>query len=636
MSSVFPARLKSPSYYISALRPYVPFLLTLLLTGIIVFARIQLFPRINPHQLIALFLLPVTLVSLFTHWRAGIFATIVNALFLAYFLYYSDVVFLTQTWLLFGLFILQGILIAHIQRSRLRLDKETSLFVETFQYLPEPIIITDKAKRIVYLNKQAEKILDLKKQNIINKKFSDVTGIPFEETTQPFLYRSRKSGNRYLNVSLSEITSNSPYKGGFTTILHDVTDQEFQRLSRERLLKAGKVIVSTLDVQHAIHFTAKTAIPRLGDSMIVFTFDEDGILKVVSVVHDNPEKEKQLQQYVKKSIPEEQYLFGVSNAIQTGATNISKHITKSRHHDPLSLFENLHPKASIAAPLIARNRPIGAILFLRSDQNASYSQLQAEEARNLADIVAVALDNAQLYHNMHEAVRLREEHLSIASHELKTPLTSLLLQLQSVLKSIYRDPLANLSIEKLLSLLKNAQEQSNRLAHLIDSLLDVSRITPGKVDLKTEKMDLTQTVKKITEGFSEQLEKSGSSIDLKSNGPIMGQWDKVRIGQVVTNLITNAIKYGAGNPIVIHLEETDTRARITIQDHGIGIPEEKQKEIFKPFTRAVSNSQYDGLGLGLYVTQQIVRSHHGKIRVESDSQTGTAFIVDLPLKPKEN
>lgn len=228
-------------------------------------------------------------------------------------------------------------------------------------------------------------------------------------------------------------------------------------------------------------------------------------------------------------------------------------------------------------------------------------------------------------------IQKRDEFLSIASHELKTPLTSMLLKIQLILHNIKNVSLAKFSVENLLNQLTTAEHQTQRLSRMINDLLNVSLITTGKLHLEPEALDLTKLVKDVIDEFSERLEKGNIQLTLHADGPIPATLDKLRIEQVVTNLLSNAIKYGNGKPIEVTVKRKNNHAVIIVQDHGIGIPAHQQKNIFSLFDRGDVNSNYKGLGVGLFITNQIVTSHHGSVIVESEKDNGSTFIITLPL-----
>jgi signal transduction histidine kinase len=231
-----------------------------------------------------------------------------------------------------------------------------------------------------------------------------------------------------------------------------------------------------------------------------------------------------------------------------------------------------------------------------------------------------------------DEIRARDEFLSIASHELKTPLSAMLLQLQTVLHNVRNVSLANFSVENLLKMLDSAEQQSRRLSKMINDLLNVSLITTGKLDLEKEPMNLSETVIDCVERISEKAKKDGIRIQLHTKENINGNWDKVRIEQAVSNLLTNALKYGDGNPVEVTTVKQGDTAKVIVKDHGIGIPAHKHSKIFARFERAVQNDSIEGLGVGLYITQQIVQAHEGKIEVESKEHKGSTFTISLPMK----
>lgn len=233
-----------------------------------------------------------------------------------------------------------------------------------------------------------------------------------------------------------------------------------------------------------------------------------------------------------------------------------------------------------------------------------------------------------------DAIKARDEFLAIASHELKTPLTTITLRLQSTLDSILNQTLANFSGEKMVSSLNGAHEQTRRLQLLIKDLLDFSLITRGKLNLQLKNGDLNEIVKSTIERFEGQLELAGCSLKLETSEKIMGLWDQIRIEQAISNLITNAIKYGEGSPIEVKVEKSHKTARITVLDNGIGIDPKLQKTIFERFQRATKDEKFQGLGVGLFIVKQIVDAHGGKVAVKSKLGKGSQFIIELPIKQK--
>lgn len=227
------------------------------------------------------------------------------------------------------------------------------------------------------------------------------------------------------------------------------------------------------------------------------------------------------------------------------------------------------------------------------------------------------------------ALRARDEFLSIASHELKTPLTGLKLQVdfQKRVTSKGKEDYA----ERFAKFLNDTDQQVNRLSRLVDDMLDVSRIRTGKFTFEWEQIDFCEIVTDVIDRLSDQFEKSGYEIpNIIPCSNAIGRWDRMRLEQIVTNLLTNAIKYGNTKPISVSVEAGPESVTLIVKDQGMGISPEDQRKIFDLFERSVSAYGISGLGLGLYITKQIVQSFHGEISVESKLGEGSTFRVKLP------
>ena len=231
------------------------------------------------------------------------------------------------------------------------------------------------------------------------------------------------------------------------------------------------------------------------------------------------------------------------------------------------------------------------------------------------------------------AIRARDEFISIASHELKTPLTALKLRLGSALRAARRVPEGEggaASLDKMVRAVVAANGSADRLDALIDDLLDVSRLTAGQLALRVEPVDACALLRDLTGRLREQAADVGSTIDLALPEAIVGMWDRGRIEQVLTNLLSNAIKYGMGKPIRVGADATDARVRLWVEDGGMGIAAVDQQRIFLAFERLASAQRVGGLGLGLYIGQQIADAHGGALLVESQVGRGSRFTLELP------
>jgi PAS domain S-box-containing protein len=247
-----------------------------------------------------------------------------------------------------------------------------------------------------------------------------------------------------------------------------------------------------------------------------------------------------------------------------------------------------------------------------------------ERQRMQSDLARTTLDAARA----EEAVKERDVFLSVAAHELRTPITAFRLKLEGVVKLVQNEldghPIGPLIETRVEDALRNV----DRINDLVERLLDVSRVANRTLDMRRETTDLATIVR---DAVGDQRDnRAGSVIELQVAGDCVGIWDRRRMEQVVANLVSNALKYGEGHPVEVAVEGTDDDVRIAVTDHGIGIAPADQERIFHPFERAAPAHNFPGLGLGLYVARRIVEAHGGSLDVTSDVATGARFTVVVP------
>jgi PAS domain S-box-containing protein len=232
------------------------------------------------------------------------------------------------------------------------------------------------------------------------------------------------------------------------------------------------------------------------------------------------------------------------------------------------------------------------------------------------------------------AVEARDEFLSIASHELRTPITPILLQLQLLERAMKQGDNSMIAPEKIMRTLDSWSKQVGRLSHLIEDMLDLSRISAGRLNIVPEEMDLRFLVDEVVRRHSDQGAHVGVEIHVSGPERVEGFWDLQRIEQVLTNLLTNAFKFAPGRPVDIEIGVEEDSVSLVVQDHGAGIAPEKQGRIFDRFERATDSSHVSGLGLGLYIAKNIVDAHEGTITVFSQVEKGARFVVKLPKRTR--
>jgi PAS domain S-box-containing protein len=465
----------------------------------------------------------------------------------------------------------------------------------------------------------------------------------------------RSDGSEFpVELAITRISGGGPPV--FTGFLRDITNRkrsEEERtdlLVRERraraaaetareraafLAEASAGLASSLDHRTTLASVARLLVPRIADGCAVDMIDAEGQLRRLVTSHSNPSRTAAAEEVAGRYPPQLGAPHGAGHVAATGESELLSEVTDdilrqvARNEEHYELIKSLGILSLMCVPLPVRGRILGAITFASSESGRRFGVEDLAFAQDLAGRVSAAIENARLYREAREAVRAREEFLSIASHELKTPLTTLQLQVQGLARKVQSTP-GEPALRVLGPRLSAAERQVERLTALINNLLDISRITAGRLDLDLEPVDLSGVVRDAAARVREDLARAGCALELRTDGPCIGQWDRIRLEQVVSNLLSNAIKYGAGRPIVMTVAGDQATARFTIRDHGIGIPPEDRARIFERFERAVSDRHYGGLGLGLWIVRQIVDAFGGTIEVNSEAGQGSVFNVLLP------
>ncbi len=377
------------------------------------------------------------------------------------------------------------------------------------------------------------------------------------------------------------------------------------------LAGASHLLAGSLDPTATLESVARLAVPVLADACAVDLLEE-GALRRMAVVHRAPDR---------------QAPFGLedggaqAHVIRTGQPQL--HLGppgRTTHHQ-------WEPSACLVVPLRARGHVLGAVTLVYAQSGRRYGPADLHMAMDLADRAALAADNARLYQESREAVHVRDAFLAVASHELKGPLTPFQLRLQALERET-KGP-RPMDVERVRSHLKVLQRQTRRLATLVDSLLDVSRVEAGTLQLDLEEVDLDAVVRDVAARFEGQAARASSLLEVTPGGPLVGRWDRARLEQVVTHLLSNALKYGAGRPVHVRTARDGAWAVLTVRDEGIGIEPHALPRIFDRFERAVSEEHFGGLGLGLYLSRALVEALGGTIHATSQPGHGATFEVRL-------
>jgi signal transduction histidine kinase len=291
-----------------------------------------------------------------------------------------------------------------------------------------------------------------------------------------------------------------------------------------------------------------------------------------------------------------------------------------------------HPASAsyLAVPVVSRTGAVHGALFFGHSEPGRFTEREEEMVLGLATQAAIAMDNANLYDDSQKAVQARDEFFSIASHELKTPLTSLTLQAQLRLRQLAKSPSEFLMADKWKDRLDADHRQLKRLSRLIDDMLDIGRIGAGKLVLEKESVDLSAIVRGVAERLQPQLETYTCELRFAGDGPAFVEADGFRLEQALVNVLTNAMKYGSGMPIEVRVALANGEGKIEVRDQGPGIAPADRERIFQRYERAFAGKKVSGLGLGLYIAREILLAHGGDIELQSELGKGSVFTLRVP------
>jgi signal transduction histidine kinase len=407
-------------------------------------------------------------------------------------------------------------------------------------------------------------------------------------------------------------------------------------VARERavfLARASALLASSLDYEETLRNVAALAVPKIGDWCGVELVGEDGVGAQVAVAHVDPAKVEYARELRRRYPPDRDSPTGAPNVLRTGVSEMYPEIpdeilvATARDEEHLRIARELGLRSVMIVPIKDRESVLGAISFVAAESGRRYTEDDLLMAEQLAERAGAAIANARLYETARAAIRVRDEFMLIAGHELRTPIAALVLHHDSLLATRDGTPL-----DKIRERAGKLRTQTERLARLVEDLLDVSRISAGRLVLEREEIDLGALARETAERMHDEFERARTPLHLDV-AEVRGSWDRARLDQVLTNLLGNAVKYGKGSPVELRVQRDGESARIAVADQGIGVAPEDQLRIFKRFERAVSPRKFGGLGLGLWITSQLVEAHGGTIEVVSEPGAGATFVVVLPLAP---
>lgn len=417
-------------------------------------------------------------------------------------------------------------------------------------------------------------------------------------------------------------------------IWHDASKEQRQRIATRFLAEASARLAESLDYAATLKAVAQALVPELADWCTV-DLVEDGVRRPLALAHVDPAKVEAAHAYRAKYPPDDTSPGGVPNVLRTGVPELYRELSAellrgaAQSEEQWLALQDLGLRSVMIVPIVVRGRPEGALTLIAAESGRLYDETDLALACELGRRAGTAIEHARAYASAQRAIRARDEFLAVAGHELRTPLAALMLQLESMRSAVGSGAVAK-DPDRFSARVDKTFAHALRLARLVDGLLDVTRVAEGPVDLAIEEVDLARLVRETCERFTDDAARLACDLTVEAAIPCPGRWDPQRLEQVVSNLLSNAMKYGAGAPITVRCEARGEGYAVVVEDGGIGIAPEHHARVFGRFERAVSERNFPGLGLGLWITRELVSMHGGSVALASDLGQGATFTVLLP------
>ena len=515
----------------------------------------------------------------------------------------------------------------------------------------------DDTGTIVYANKAELELLGYTAGEYIGHKISEF------HADQPIIEDifSKLSGHQQLNnyearlrckdgtIREVLISSNVYWKDDKFIHTRCFTRDITPRKKVEKLLRflntASEELATTLDTEEALDKITNFIVPDYADWFSIDLVRNDTV-ELVKLANSDPHKIEWAKKYRENNptdLKDERY-GSIGYVIKTKEAVLLPEITdemitaSAKNAEQLEILKNLSLKSAMVTPMIIKGEIMGAVTFI-STTPGKYDQDDLNFAKDFANRIALTLENSRLYEEVKKDVekriemdRIKDEFLSMASHELKTPVTSLKAFTQILQMTFEKE-----NNNKAADLLSKMDKQVDKLNRLIIDLLDITKVDKGELIFESEDFNFDQLVEEIVEEM-ERTTKT-HSIKVQLEAPVVVNGDRNRIGQVITNFISNAIKYSPdATEINIRSSVQNDRVKLCVKDFGLGIPVDEQSKIFTRFFRAHGKNKHNtfpGLGLGLYISSQIIKKHSGSIYFKSVEGQGSEFCFTLPKKEKQ-
>ncbi len=441
----------------------------------------------------------------------------------------------------------------------------------------------------------------------------------------------RKGGTRFwANLILTAIRGADGRLRGFSNIARDLTERMRAERTQSFLAEVGAALAGSLDYRASLDRVARLTTRDLAQACIIAVAGAE-LIHPVTVAHLDPEAERTLERAA-SSVPRAPRIgYGVAVVVQSSQPELVPDLTRAAWAgEALGIapeaLRALDVRSYVCVPLTARGATYGAIVLLaRAGQTFGAAELSLAE--ELARRASLAIDNARLHHQAQEAVGLREQVLTVVSHDLRSPLSTILMAAERLTAHV------ELPRPAVTATARRVKVAAERMSHMIRDLLDFSQIEAGQLRVDVAEQDLrpllTETIDQLRASAAERgVELRDETADADG---VRTRCDRERIAQVLTNLVTNAIKFtGEGGAVTVRARRTGDRVVLSVADTGVGIAPQDLSNVFDRYWRRDAGGRA-GLGLGLAISGALVRAHGDRIEVKSAVGEGSTFSFGLPL-----
>ncbi len=547
----------------------------------------------------------------------------------------------------------------------------------TLMSIGDGVVVTDAQLRIVMMNPVAESLIGHTQVEAVGRPLHDVFRIVDEASRDVVespaqraidegaigglashtVLIAKDGSERAIADSAAPVRARDGALEGVVLVFRDESERRRSERRQQALAAAADLLRSVGDAEDIARPVVRAVVPHVADWCSVVLGDDPAAPRAVVVGHADESKVGPANELRRRYPPAANAPHGVPHVLRTKQPELYPVVDEAvlrataRDEEHFRILQSVGMRSAMVVPLIARGILHGAMTLVSSRESLTYDQDDLAFAMDLAGRCAQALETARLLaalgsevaalaeakaalqereRDLTRAIEMRDDFIATAAHELRTPLSTLRLTVEATMRGMQKQPQATSSAfaEKIAA----AERQCARMEVLVERLLHVAKATAGQIPLEVKELNLASVVNDVIERVKTSTSGDASAISVAGPSHLMGAWDRVRVEQILTNLLTNALRYAERTPIRVSFQAVDDLIRIVVKDEGPGVPKEAQARIFERFERAVADPATTGFGLGLWITRRFAEDQGGRIELESEPGQGASFVVTLPQR----